>query len=57
VKIALGSEAELQTQIELTRRLRMLGPTEAEELMKRTSEVGRMLVSLLNSLPKTRPDD
>ena len=52
VKIALGSEAELQTQIELARRLKMLGEAEAVELLGQTSEVGRMLVALLNSLPK-----
>ncbi len=52
VKIALGSEAELQTQVELARRLKMLGDTEAAELIEHASEVGRMLVALLNSLPK-----
>ena len=51
LKIALGSEAELQTQIELTRRLKMLSNADADDLVKRTSEVGRMLVSLLNALP------
>ena len=53
VKIALGSEAELQTQLELARRLKMLREGEAVELLERASEVGRMLVSLLNSLPRT----
>ena len=53
VKIALGSEAELQTQLELARRLRMLREGEAVELLERASHVGRMLVSLLNSLPRT----
>jgi len=57
VKIALGSEAELQTQIELTRRLKMLSNAEADDLVKRTSEVGRMLVRLLNALPKTRANN
>ena len=52
VKIALGSEAEVQTQIELARRLKMLDETEAQELLDRTAEVGRLLVSLLNSLPR-----
>ena len=53
VKIALGSEAELQTQVELARRLKLLQDKEAAELMEHASEVGRMLVALLNSLPKT----
>ena len=52
LKIALGSEAELQTQVELARRLKMLRDAEAIELMEQASEVGRMLVALLNSLPK-----
>lgn len=53
LKIALGSEAELQTQIELARRMKMLRESEAAELTELASEVGRMLVALLNSLPKT----
>ena len=52
IKIALGSEAELQTQIELAQRLKMLSDAEAIELLEHASEVGRMLVALLNSLPK-----
>jgi four helix bundle protein len=52
VKIALGSEAELQTQIELARRLKMLGERDAAQLLEQTSEVGRMLVALLNALPR-----
>ena len=53
VKIALGSEAELQTQLELAKRLKMLDKLQADELIAHTSEVGRMLTALLNSLPKT----
>jgi len=52
VKIALGSEAELQTHLELAKRLNMLGDGEVRELLEQTSEVGRMLTALLNSLPK-----
>ena len=52
VKIALGSEAELQTHIELAQRLEMLGDREASQLIERISEVGRMLTKLLNALPK-----
>ena len=52
VKIALGSEAELQTQLELAKRLNMLSEGEANKLLERTSEVGRMLTALLGSLPK-----
>ena len=56
LKIALGSEAELQTQIELACRLKMLSNADADDILKRTSEVGRMLVGLLNALPKTRTE-
>jgi len=52
VKIALGSEAELQTQLELVKRLKFLAEREASELIEHTSEVGRMLVALLQSLPR-----
>lgn len=52
LKIALGSEAELQTQIELARRLHMITDQEAQDLSERTSEVGRMLAGLYRSLPK-----
>ena len=53
IKIAIGSEAELQTQIELTRRLKMLSDADAKALLEQASEVGRMLAGLLKSLPKT----
>jgi four helix bundle protein len=52
LKIALGSKSELETQIELTRRLKMLGEREADALLKEVSDVGRMLAGLLKSLPK-----
>ena len=52
VKIALGSEAELETDIELARRLKFLTDTAATELMECASEVGRMLAGLLKALPK-----
>jgi four helix bundle protein len=49
LRIAHGSEAELQTQIELSRRLNFLSDAETKELLR---EVGRMLVALERSLPK-----
>jgi four helix bundle protein len=52
LKIAIGSEAELQTQIELGRRLKMLTDQEAHIVLEQTSEVGRMLAALLKSLPR-----
>ena len=52
LKIAHGSEAELQTQLELAQRLNFLGAADAKELLTTTSEVGRMLVVLARSLPR-----
>ena len=52
LRIALGSESELETQIELAQRLRMLTETDATRLLTQTSEVGRMVAGLLKSLPK-----
>jgi four helix bundle protein len=52
LKYALGSEAELYTQIELARRLNMLGQAESNELLQRLSEVGRMVIALLKALPR-----
>jgi len=52
LKIAHGSEAELQTQLELAQRLNFLQATHAKELLMATSEVGRMLVVLARNLPR-----
>ena len=46
VRIALGSEAEVQTQIELAHRLGMVSARDAEKLLEETAEVGRMLSGL-----------
>ena len=50
LRIALGSEAELQTQVELATRLKLLEHSDAHKLLRETSEVGRMLSALLKSL-------
>ena len=50
--IALGSESELETQLELAQRLKMLDKDEAEGLRNQASEVGRMLAGLIKSLPR-----
>jgi four helix bundle protein len=52
LKIAIGSESELQTQIELARRLKMLNDRDAQSVIEQTSEVGRMLAALLKALPR-----
>jgi four helix bundle protein len=54
LRIALGSEAELQTQVELAVRLKMLDGDEASKLLSETSEVGRMLTALLKSLLRAK---
>jgi four helix bundle protein len=51
LRIAHGSEAELQTQIEIALRLKLIGDAEARTLLDQASEVGRMLVALRRSLP------
>ena len=52
LRIAHGSEAELQTELELAKRLKFLEIRAAEELLLMTSEVGRMLVGLERKLPR-----
>ena len=54
VKIALGSDAELQTQIELAKRLNMLTGVAADELLLQAAEIGRMLAGLFRALPKSK---
>ena len=53
LRIALGSRSELETQIELLRRLKLLDETESEALLQRSTEVGRMLAGLLKSLGRS----
>lgn len=50
LRIALGSEAELQTQIELAARLKLFDRRQADALLTACGEVGRMLSGLLKSL-------
>ncbi len=50
LRIASGSDAELQTQLELAERLRFAKPEEVRSLLDRASEVGRMLNGLIRSL-------
>ena len=42
----MGSQAELETQIELARRLRFGAPDVAERLLADAAEVGRILFGL-----------
>jgi four helix bundle protein len=52
LKIAIGSEAELQTQVELARRLNFLNEGDADDLLRDVTEVGRMLAGLFKALPR-----
>ena len=50
VAIALGSQAELQTHIELCHRLELLTPAVIDSLELQTDDVGRLLYGLWKSL-------
>ena len=52
VKIALGSQAELSTEIEAAQRLGFLAPDAAEALQRRINEICRMLYGLRASLER-----
>ena len=52
LRIALGSEAELQTQLELSVRRGYISSELAQGLLSCTSEVGRMLHGLHDSLKR-----
>jgi len=50
VSIALGSQGELETQIEVAVRLQQVSRGRAAGVMQRVEEVGKMLNGLLRSL-------
>ena len=54
LRIAIGSEAELQTQIELAVRRAYLAPERAAAVLNDAAEVGRMMHGLLNALARRR---
>ena len=49
LRIASGSEGELQTQLELSQRLKFATPAEVQRVLGNASEVGRMLNGLIKS--------
>jgi four helix bundle protein len=55
IRIALGSDAELQTQLELARRVDALREDVSNDLLVRSEEVARMLHGLLRAVD--RPGD
>lgn len=52
LSIALGSQSELETQIELSRRLRFIPEGAAREILREIEEVGRMLHGLVRHLER-----
>ena len=54
VGIAYGSLLELETQLELTRRIGLAGPDAIDTLLQRTASVGRMLNALRTGLARRR---
>jgi four helix bundle protein len=48
--IALGSQGELEVQLEIAKRVGFLKRTDYEPLQRQTEEVGRMLNGLLTSI-------
>ena len=57
LSIALGSQSELETQIELSRRLKLVSEALAKEILVKAEQVGRMLHALMRSLEHRKPDN
>jgi four helix bundle protein len=54
--IARGSQAEVDVQLEITRRLQYLAEADYLRIAKRVDEIGRMLNGLIDSLQPTEAD-
>jgi four helix bundle protein len=54
--IALGSQGEVEVQLELAKRLGFAAEQDIDPLMDRTAEVGRMLNGLIEALQLDRPE-
>jgi len=48
--IALGSQGEIEVQLEIARRVGFLSDADYERLQRQTEEVGRMLNGLISSI-------
>jgi four helix bundle protein len=55
--IALGSQAEVDVQIEVAKRLGFCSTAEHEQLQPRIDRIGRMLNGLISALQPERPFD
>jgi len=53
LRFSNGSSNELQTQVELAKRVEIVAPEEAATLIADAEEVGRMLHGLISSLERT----
>jgi four helix bundle protein len=54
--IALGSQGEVDVQLELARRLAYITPADYPKVARRVDEVGKMLNGLIESLQPTDED-
>jgi four helix bundle protein len=53
--IALGSQAEVEVQLEIAARLNFVARKDADSAFERVAEIGRMLNGLIESLQVDRP--
>jgi four helix bundle protein len=54
LNVASGSDAELQTQLELASRLRLVSTNRVGPLLDESAEIGRMLRGLASSVARSR---
>ena len=52
LSIAYGSLAELETHIQIARRLNYIGSDKEDQTLNKTAEIGRMINGLRNSIEK-----
>jgi four helix bundle protein len=57
LRVACGSDSEVQTQLELAERLGLAKPTDVRPVLERASRIGRMLNGLIRSLDRHHRHD
>jgi four helix bundle protein len=57
LRVARGSEHEIQTQLEVAKMLKFATAKQVEPLLDSASEIGRMLNGLIGSLNRAQSDD
>lgn len=55
IRIAFGSGAELETQLEISRRLKFLNQEQYEKILRLLTEIMKMLNKMISSLSKPAP--